>query len=188
MKKQNKKAFQTVKSGYDKIGNRYNDERNKFDNWREIDRFISLLPSRGKILDAGSGTGIPVARYLTQNKFEVTGVDISTTMVSVTGENVPEARFYEMNLTEIDFPKESFDGVISTYTIIHIPREEHEGVFKSFHDILKPKGIMLVSVASWAWEEYAEYIGSEMFWSHYDPDKSQKLIAKAGFELIFFVM
>ena len=51
--------------------------------------------------------------------------------------------------------------------------------------ILKPGGVMLVSVASWAWEEYAEYMGVEMFWSHFDPDKTRSLITEAGFDIEF---
>jgi hypothetical protein len=44
---------------------------------------------------------------------------------------------------------------------------------------------MLVSVASCAWEEFADYMGVDMFWSHYDPDKTQSLITAAGFEIEF---
>ena len=71
-------------------------------------------------------------------------------MVTTARDNVPNATFRKMDMTEIDFPLQSFDGVISTYAIIHVPRENHAKIFQSFHSILKPKGIMLVSVASWA--------------------------------------
>jgi hypothetical protein len=40
-------------------------------------------------------------------------------------------------------------------------------------------------VASWAWEEFADYMGEDMFWSHYEPDKTQSLITNAGFEIEF---
>jgi 2-polyprenyl-3-methyl-5-hydroxy-6-metoxy-1,4-benzoquinol methylase len=106
-------------------------------------------------------------------------------MVAAASENVPEATFQEMNMIEIDFPPESFDGIISTYAVIHIPREMHSRIFRSFHSILKPRGIMLVSVASWAWEEFADYMGVDMFWSHFDPDKTRSLITETGFNIEF---
>lgn len=179
------KAMDVVRAGYDRLGNRYTAEREKADNWKEIDAFTSLLPAIGRVLDAGSGTGIPIARHLVKAGFDVVGIDFSSTMVAVARENVPGATFHQMDMTAIDLPPESFDGVISTYAIIHVPREEHDSLFRSFHSILKPRGVMLVSVASWAWEEYAEYMGVEMFWSHFGPDRTESLIADAGFDIEF---
>lgn len=178
-------ALEVVKAGYDRLGNRYTTEREKFDNWTEVKAFTSKLPDAARVLDAGSGTGMPVADFLVKSGFEVVGIDISSGMVETARRNVPEATFQQMDMTKLDFSPESFDGVISTYAIIHIPRELHAGIFSSFHSILKPGGAMLVSVASWAWEEFADYMGVDMFWSHYDPDKSQSLITAAGFEIEF---
>ena len=180
-----KHAFEVVKAGYDQLGNRYTAEREKADNWKEINAFTSLLPNKGRVLDVGSGTGIPVARYLVQAGFEVVGIDFSETMVATASENVPGATFQKMDMTEIDLSPKSFDGVISTYAIIHVPREMHAQIFRSFHSILKPHGTMLISVASWAWEEYADYLGVDMFWSHFEPDKTKSLVTEAGFDIEF---
>jgi len=178
-------ALEVVKSGYNRLGNLYTLEREKADNWKEVHAFTSQLPANGRVLDAGSGTGIPMARHLVQAGFEVVGIDFSITMVEAARDNVPDATFQQMNMTAIDLPPESCDGVISTYAIIHVPRETHAGIFRSFHSILKPRGVMLVSVASWAWEEFAEYMGVEMFWSHFGPDKTESLITEAGFDIEF---
>jgi ubiquinone/menaquinone biosynthesis C-methylase UbiE len=184
MKKHSRnQASDVVRSGYDRLGNRYTAEREKFDNWAEVKAFTSLLPAGGKVLDAGSGTGMPVAEFLVKTGFEIVGIDISSGMVETARKNVPGATFRQMDMTELDFPPESFDGLISTYAIFHVPKEMHAGIFRSFHTILKPQGVMLVSVASCAWEEFADYMGVDMFWSHYDPEKSQSLITAAGFEI-----
>lgn len=179
------KAFEVVRSGYNQLGNLYTAEREKADNWKEVNAFTLQLPANGRVLDAGSGTGIPIARHLVKAGFEVVGIDFSKTMVAAARENVPDATFQQMNMTAINLPPESFEGVISTYAIIHVPREMHAGIFRSFHSILKPRGVMLVSVASWAWEEFAKYMGVKMFWSHFGPDKTQSLINKAGFDIEF---
>ena len=178
-------AFEVVRAGYDRLGNLYTEEREKADNWTEIKAFTSMLPAGGKVLDAGSGTGIPIARHLVRSGFDVVGIDFSKTMLAAARDNVPGAVFRHMNITAIDLPPESFDGVISTYAIIHVPKEMHAGIFQSFYSILKPGGVMLVSVASWAWEEYAEYMGVKMFWSHFDPKKTESLITEAGFNIVF---
>jgi 2-polyprenyl-3-methyl-5-hydroxy-6-metoxy-1,4-benzoquinol methylase len=179
------KAFKIVEAGYDKIGSRYLKEREKFDNWKEVRAFCSALPSKAKVLDVGSGTGIPIARHLIQNGFEVVGIDLSKNMVSVARENVPEAEFMQMNMAAIDMPSESFDGLISCYAIFHVPREKHAHIFRSFHSLLKPRGIMLVTIASCEWEEVEKYLGVEMFWSHFDPLDTESLITDAGFKIEF---
>lgn len=180
-----KQAPDVVRAGYDKLAELYTTEREKFDNWAEVKAFTANLPNGARVLDAGSGTGMPVADFLIKSGFEVVGIDISSGMVETARKNVPKASFQQMDMTRLDFPPESFDGVISTYAVIHIPRELHAGIFRTFHSILKSGGVMLVSVASWAWEEFADYMGVDMFWSHYDPDKSQSLITAAGFEIEF---
>jgi len=179
------KASEIVRAGYNRLAGPYSKERGQFDNWKEIEAFTSQLPARSEVLDAGSGTGIPIAKYLVESGFEVIGIDISESMILKAQKNVPGANFRRMDMTAIDFPPESFDGIISCYAIIHIPRGKHEELFKSFYKILKPQGVMLVSVASWAWEEVADYMGVDMFWSHFDPDKTESLITEAGFEIEF---
>ncbi len=178
-------AFEIVRAGYNKIAELYLKEREKFENWRELQEFCSKLPSNAKILDVGCGTGIPIASYLIQNGFEVVGIDLSSEMVTVARKNVPEATILEMNMAEIEFPPESFDGLISCYAIFHVPRERHAAIFQSFHTILKAKGTMLVSAASCEWEEVEDYLGARMFWSHYDPVTTESLITDAGFEIEF---
>ena len=179
------RAFKVVESGYDRLAKLYAKERERFDNWREVEAFSSQLPQNARVLDVGSGTGVPIARYLVQTGFDVVGIDLSKAMVSTAKENVPGATFDQKNMAAIDFPPESFDGLISCYAIIHVPRERHAGIFQSFHRILKPQSIMLVSVASWEWEEIADYLGVDMFWSHYSPSKTESLIISAGFNIEF---
>ncbi len=179
------KVFAIVKSGYDKIAERYVEEREKIDNWKEIEEFRVKLPEKAKILDVGCGTGIPIARYLSQNGFEVVGIDLSKEMVSVAKQNVPGARFLQMNMTEIEFPPESFDGLISCYAIFHVPRSKHAAIFQSFYRILKSDGIMLASVGASDWEAVEDYYGVDMFWSHFDPLTTQSLITEAGLDIGF---
>jgi len=179
------KALDVVEAGYDRLTELYSRERERFGNWNEINAFLTRLPQKAKVLDAGCGTGVPVAKKLSQNGFEVVGVDISKNMVQTARKNVPNGTFFKMNMTDLSFPADSFDGIISCYAIIHNPKESHADIFRSFYRVLKPGGIMLVSVASWEWEEFADYLGVDMFWSHFDPDKTKSLITDAGFEIEF---
>jgi SAM-dependent methyltransferase len=173
-----------VRKGYDKLAEKYQIIRQAFDNKRELGEFTSLLPKKAKVLDAGCGTGVPVAKFLVENGFDVTGIDFSKNMIKLASKNVPKARFVLKDMTKLDFKADSFDGLTAFYSIIHVPREKHFLTFQSLHRILKPDGMMLICLGPDEWEATDKYYGTEMFWSHYDAKKSLQLVRKAGFEII----
>ena len=59
------------------MGEQYHRFRNNEKFTSQLEKFVELLPDSGKVLDAGSGVGIPVSRYLSDKGFNVIGVDIS---------------------------------------------------------------------------------------------------------------
>lgn len=178
------KKEKIVEDGYNKIAQLYHDDRHKFHSIIELKKFTKLLTSDSRILDVGCGAGVPVTKYLVDEGFSVVGIDISESMLSLAQKHVPKGKFLKMDMNDIDFPDNSFDGVVSFYAIIHLPREKHGSLFKKFNKILKPNGIMLITLGSSEWEEIEEYYGVKMFWSHYGPEKSLELVRNAGFEII----
>lgn len=178
------KVAKIVKEGYNNIAEEYQADRHLFDNEKELIEFASLLPKNAKVLDLGCGAGVPVTRSLVKAGFDVTGVDFSEVMLKLARRNVPQAKFLEMDMIKLGFESGSFDGLSAVYAIIHVPREVHSLLFKSFNRILKPNGIILVSLGPDEWEGTSEYYGTQMFWSHYSPKKSLQIIKNAGFQII----
>jgi ubiquinone/menaquinone biosynthesis C-methylase UbiE len=179
------KKSEFVKNSYDKIAAVYHSERDMFDNWAELTEFASILPSGGHILDVGCGSGVPVCKYLADAGFTVTGIDFSEAMIDLARKHVSGAEFIRMDMSELDFPENSFDGIAAFYSVFHIPRNQHLSLFSNFHRMLKPEAVMLVSMGSTEWEGTEDFHGEPMWWSHYGPAKSLRLIKSAGFEIIF---
>jgi ubiquinone/menaquinone biosynthesis C-methylase UbiE len=175
----------TVKKGYDKIAKEYQADRYIFHNTEELKIFISILPKNATVLDVGCGAGVPGAKTLVESGFDVTGLDFSQGMLKLAKKNVPKAKFIKEDMATLGFRKDSFDGLVAFYSIIHVPREKHSSLFQSFHRVLKPNGVMLISVGSDEWEATEEYYGTKMFWSHYSPKRSLQLVKGAGFQIIF---
>jgi ubiquinone/menaquinone biosynthesis C-methylase UbiE len=174
-----------VKEGYDKIAEEYQADRHIFDHTKELQEFSSLLPKNAKVIDVGCGAGVPVAKFLVESGFKVVGIDFSEKMLRLAGKNVPQATFIKKDMTRLDFADDSFDGLTAFYSIIHVPREKHSRLFKDFSRILKPNGIMLVTMGPDEWEATETYYGIQMFWSQYSPQKSLQLVKDANFEIIF---
>lgn len=152
-----------VRNGYDEIAREYHASRNRFDHRKELKEFAAMLPKNARVLDVGCGAGVPVAKFLVESGFDVTGIDFSENMLRLAEKNVQKARFIKGDMTELDFEDNSFDGLTAFYSVIHVPREKHFSLFQSFHRILKPEGIMLVCVGPDEWEAIDEYHGTEMF-------------------------
>ncbi|MGD8506922.1 MAG: class I SAM-dependent methyltransferase [Candidatus Bathyarchaeota archaeon] len=169
-----------VRKGYDKIAKQYHADRHTFDNRKELEQFVSLLPKNARVLDVGCGAAVPFIKYLVEHGANVVGVDFSQSMLKLAGRNVPEANLVKQDATRLGLKTNSFDGLTSSYCIIHIPREKHSSLFQSFHRILKPEGVMLISMGYSEWEGTEKYHGVDMFWSHYSPEKSLQIIENAG--------
>ncbi|HUT82725.1 MAG TPA: class I SAM-dependent methyltransferase [Candidatus Bathyarchaeia archaeon] len=178
-------VFKTVEESYDKIGEEYHNfrDKNKFNS--ELEKFTSYLPSSGRILDAGSGSGIPVAQFLAQRGFDVTGIDISEKMVELAQKNVPQAIFMKKNMLTLDFPDEFFDGIICVYSLWHIPRNNHLFIFQNFNRMLKKEGILVINTGVNESEGLTDFFGEPMFWSNNSTEKTLELVKKANLEVLF---
>lgn len=174
-----------VKQGYDKIAEDYQADRHALNDRKELTEFVGLLPRNARVLDVGCGAGVPVTKFLVKSGFDVVGIDFSGSMLELARKNVPEAKFIRKDMTNLDFADDSFDGLTAFYSIIHVPRAKHSALFRSFHRILKPGGIMLVCMGPDEWEATEKYYGTSMFWSQYSPEKSLQLVKDAGFHIVF---
>lgn len=178
------KSEEIVRIGYTKIATKYNQFRNRFHTQKELEHFASLLPAGAKVLDAGCGSGVPVARFLIDKGFQVTGIDIAPGMLELARQQVPEGQFFEGDMTQLTFPDQSFDGIVSIFAIIHVPKEKHSSIYQNFYRVLKPHGILFFSTGSTEWEGTEEYLGTTMFWSHYDAPTSLALTKDVGFTIL----
>lgn len=176
-----------VRKGYNKIAGKYNRQRKIYQSKPLLLKFLKYIPKNSKVLDLGCGAGIPVSKFLADNSCKVVGIDFSDGMLKLARKNVTSARFLRMDMTKIKFKENSFNGAVSFYAIIHIPREYHQKIYKNLHKIIKPNGVLFANASGTStWEETAkDYMGVPMFWSFYHPKKTLKLISNAGFQIIW---
>jgi ubiquinone/menaquinone biosynthesis C-methylase UbiE len=177
----------TVKEGYNTIADRYLAERTRdSEDVHLLDDFIERLPANAKVLDAGCGAGLPISQMLSE-QFDVTGVDFSEAQIELAKRTVPKARFVCQDMTTLEFPENTFDGICSYYAIIHIPREEHQPLLKNFFRMLKPGGLALLCLGA---EDLADdidenYLGTRMYWSHYDVETYLNMLKNCNFSILW---
>jgi ubiquinone/menaquinone biosynthesis C-methylase UbiE len=95
------------------------------------------------VLDVGCGpgrtTGLLAARDL-----PVIGIDLSPGMIEVARRDHPELDFRVGSMTALDLADGSVAGVVSWWSIIHLPRDVVPQAFAEFHRVLAPGGVLLM--------------------------------------------
>lgn len=180
----NKKKI--VKTGYNICAKSYTEDRDLFKNDKYLNDLVKVLKKGSKILDIGCGSGVPIDKFLLEKGFDITGIDISDEQIRLAKQNLPKGDFIVGDMSQIQFPVESFDAIVSFYAIFHIPREKHLSLFKKIYKLLKPEGYILVTMGAGEWEGMEEdFHGTKMFWSHYGREKNIEIVKSAGFKIIY---
>lgn len=89
------------------------------------------------MLEVGSGPG-HIAAALAEAGADVVGIDFSASMIEVAKARYPALSFQEADAESLPFEDESFDAVVSSFTVHHLARPEK--VFREVRRVLKPGG------------------------------------------------
>lgn len=177
-----------VAAGYDRVADAYaawsaaifSPERE-----RVTRLLLDELPVGAPVLELGCGNGEPVTRRL-EERCAVTAVDISGEQLARARRAVPSATFIQSDMMALEFPDESFSAAVALYSLIHLPCEEHPAMLRRVYGWLRPGGLFVFnSATSDAYRGYdPNWLGAPMFWSHYGPETTRRLVLDAGFEIL----
>lgn len=177
-----------VALGYDRIAERYEawasgvrvEERQRY-----VRLLLESLPAGSRVLDLGCGSGSLVTKALAQ-RFQVIGIDISKRQIELSRRAVPSAQFICADMSTVDFQPASFDGVAAFYSIVHLPRAEHAGLFGHIFRWLRPGGFLLATlgVENKEVDYVPDWLGVPMYWSSFDSTRAREVIEHAGFRIL----
>lgn len=151
----------------------------------QLNEFVSMLKGK-KILEAGCGPGRDVL-YFVEEGYEPIGVDKSKNMIKVAKKRVPKGKFQQMDLTDLKFDENEFDGIwcMSALTVL-----EDDDVKKALHQmykVLKPKGIIYISVMEGQGQEVINdprFENSPRYYNKFTPEKIRSLLEKENFKIL----
>ncbi|MBS3152725.1 methyltransferase domain-containing protein [Candidatus Woesearchaeota archaeon] len=149
----------------------------------QLAKFVSMLPKKGKVLDAGCGPGRDTA-YLQEDGLDVVAVDISEGMIEEAKKN--DVKAIKGDLLNI-ISNEEFDGIWCMATLADIPKSHAKKLIQNFYKALKKEGIMYIAVKEGEGEELIEkerYWNSPRFYAFYKKDELNQLLKENGFEII----
>lgn len=127
---------------YNKYANLYFESTVDLDMQETIDKFVKYLPEGGEILDLGCGSGRDSLSFI-EHGFDVTAVDGSKEMCELASIHIGQD-VLTMKFDQLDF-HEVFDGIWACASLLHIPSEELEDIFKKVILGLKDGGVLYMS-------------------------------------------
>ena len=146
--------------------------------------FIENLKGN-KILDIGCGPGRD-AKFFSDLGYDVTGIDLSEKLLEIAKKNAPKARFYLMDMRNLDFPENTFDGIWACASFLHIPRKDAQKTLNEFYRVLRPSGVMYLSVKEGVGEGFvksSQYGNKERYFVYYSSSELRKLVENSRFKI-----
>jgi len=153
-------VFSRAAPTYDHIGPRY------FSHFGRRLVELAQIPNGARVLDIATGRGavlFPAAEAVGAQG-HVIGIDLSSEMVDRSREevkrlNLQNVEVKQMDAEQLEFPDESFDGVLCSFAIFFFPRLDR--ALAEMHRVLKPKG--RIAVTTWGpkdehWRWFGELI------------------------------
>lgn len=149
-----------------------------------LDLFIEHLEANASILDVGCGSGVPIAGYLMEKGFIVTGVDGSKQLLNIARKNFPGMKFVFGDVRTIEI-KYAFDGIIEWWCLFHLPQADQLRMLERFYDWLKPGGILQFTTGDDEFTgENADMLSQHLAFYSCHPLQYEQKLNELGFELL----
>jgi SAM-dependent methyltransferase len=150
-----------------------------------LERFGALVPSGGHVLDIGCGAGEPIAGYLQDAGFAITGVDSSPAMIALCA-----ARFSRQHWVVGDMRTlalgQCYDGLIAWNSFFHLRHDDQRTMFAIFGQHARPGAPLLFTSGPEFGVAMGVFQGAPLFHASLDPSEYRTLLRSNGFEVVQF--
>jgi ubiquinone/menaquinone biosynthesis C-methylase UbiE len=154
-----------------------------------LDSFAARFNKDSLICDAGCGPSAHIGKYLFDKGIKIVSVDISEKCIELAKKYNPDMKFECADINNMSFDDNTFDGIISYYSIINTPKIYINKIFTEFRRVLKPDGCLLVAVKAGTTEGYIDEllgIKTKTYFSLFTQEEIVNYFSQAGFLLEFF--
>jgi SAM-dependent methyltransferase len=151
-----------------------------------LDRFMSLLPAGGAVLDIGCGSGLPIGRALMACGFALTGVDGAATMLALFRRNLPGAAAHRMDMRMLDLPGR-FAGLLAWDSLFHLSPVDQRGMFARFRALALPGAALMFTSGSEEGSALGVLEGETLYHGSLDTGEYRMRLEQHGFEVVAHV-
>jgi ubiquinone/menaquinone biosynthesis C-methylase UbiE len=182
-------SFESTIAWYDTHAAQYAEAGASYADPNHIRKFVEMVTPGGRVLDAGCGAGRDTV-LLSEQGLHVVGLDISDGLLAYARHRFPELEFVHGDLRKLQFGNESFDGVWSNTSIVHLETvEEVDQALSEMNRVLVTGGTLHIVVKSQTGKDKTAVVadklsGHNRFFQYFTQDELHRLLVKAEFEIV----
>ena len=146
-------------------------------------RFLELVPTGGRVLDLGCGTGAPIAQRLVATGLRVIGVDGAPAMVNLFRTNLPGEEAILADMRSLDLGRK-FDGLIAWDSYFHLDHAAQAAMFEIFANHAVPGAPLMFTSGPEHGIAMGEFQGEPLFHASLSPEVYRQALETNGFRLV----
>jgi SAM-dependent methyltransferase len=152
--------------------------------WHE--RFAAALTPAACVLDLGCGAGFPIATFLAERGFIITGVDAAPTLIEACRARLPEHTWHlgDMRALALD---QRFDGILAWDSFFHLDFDDQRALFPRFAAHSRPGALLMLNTGPAHGEAIGTYRGDPLYHASLDAAEYTSLFDCAGLDVIAHV-
>lgn len=181
-----------TKRNKDNVYQVYDEIIDWFDNARTKDltmekfylNFIQkYLPLKSKILDVGCGTGVPIAKFLINSGYIMTGIDVSKKMIDLCKQRFPKEKWLLADMRILDL-NEKFDAVIAWQSFFHLSHEDQRSTLKSLGSYVEQNGLFIFTSGPEYGEVWSDNGGHELYHASLSTEEYRQILIDNNFKIL----
>ena len=134
------------------------------------------IPTHGKILDVGCGTGVPIAQFFIDHGYCVTGIDASIKMIERCKKQFPNQQWILSDMRTF-ISDEEFDLVIAWHSFFHLPHDDQRTTLKLFTTFLEKNGLLVFTSGPEYGEVWSDNGSENLYHASLSSDEYKKILS-----------
>lgn len=151
-----------------------------------LDLFLSYLTKNSSLLDLGCGTAEPIAKYLIDQKMNVTGVDFSEKMIEISKRRFPNNSWHVQDMSSLELGR-TFNGIIAWNSFFHLTQANQVQAFERIDKHLEKDGVLLLTVGDKEGEVTGIVNSHPVYHSSLSSQGYEDLLNRFNYKLIKFI-
>ena len=148
----------------------------------QFNHALNFVPPEGNALDVGCGAGGRFINILNKRNYQVTGIDVSSNMITVAKQNHPEHSFHQQNICTW-IPDKKYDFIYAWDSLFHLPLDQHQPVLNRLCDCLSESGVMMFTLGDAEGEHEDQWHNESFYCSSIGINKTLEILLAQGLKI-----